>query len=472
MTGIGGDMFALFWSAEDGALRGLDASGRGGSLLDADRLLAEGNERMPGSGPQSVTVPGALSGWTALLDRYGTMTLAEALEPAITLAQEGFPVTPIIAEQWRGQVEKLALDAGAAATYLLDGSRGPEAGEWVRNQDLAASFRTVAREGPGALYGGDLGRRIVDGLAELGGFLTIEDMARHEATWVDPLSIDFRGYTVWELPPSGQGVAALQMLGILEPLELEGMGHNSSAYLHHLIEAKKLAYEDLATYVADPEWMTTSPESLLDPEYLAKKRSSIRPNIATERQDPIEAVQSSETIYLTVADRHGNMVSFINSIYGYFGSGVVIPGTGIMLQNRGGGFTLEEGHPNRAAPGKRPFHTIIPGFVTKGGQPYMSFGLMGGAMQPQGHTQLLLNMLVFDMDPQEAIDAARFRHLSGQRVALETPVGSAVREQLRALGHDVIDGSVAYGGAQVVVKLDRGWAGASDPRKDGHAAGH
>jgi gamma-glutamyltranspeptidase/glutathione hydrolase len=472
MTGVGGDMFALFWAADEERLRGLNASGRGGSLLDADMLLQEGLERMPGTGPRSVTVPGALSGWTALLERYGTLNLADALQPAIALAEEGFPVTPIIAEQWRDQVEKLARDPGATRTYLIDGTRGPEAGEWVRNPDLASSFRTIAREGPEALYGGSLGRTIVDGLADQGGYLTVEDMANHEATWVEPLSIDFRGYTVWELPPSGQGIAALQMLGMLAPLDLESMGHNSAEYLHHLIEAKKLAYEDLAKYVADPEWMTTAPEALLDPAYLAEKRAAIRPNAAAELPDPIEAVQASETIYLTVADRHGNMVSFINSIYGYFGSGIVIPGTGIMLQNRGGGFTLEEGHPNRAAAGKRPFHTIIPGFVTLEGRPFMSFGLMGGAMQPQGHAQLLINMLVFDMDPQEAIDAARFRHLSGRRVALEVPVGYAVRDRLEILGHEVIDGSVAYGGAQVVVKLERGWAGASDPRKDGHAAGH
>lgn len=472
MTSMGGDMFALFWSASEERLVGLDASGKAGSLIDADALVAAGHERMPGAGAEAITVPGAVSGWNALLDSYGTMTLAEALEPARRIAAEGFPVTPIIARQWAGQTDKLKRDPGASATYLINGERAPEAGEWMNNPGLAESYRRLQVGGPEALYGGALGEELATFVQSQGGFLTVEDFANHEPRWVEPLSVDFHGYTVWELPPSGQGIAALQMLKLLEPFDLVGMGHNSAEYLHHFVEAKKLAYEDLRKYVADPEWMTTSPEHLLSDEYLDERRALMNSKLATDREDPDPAVQHSETIYLSVADKDGNMVSFINSVFGYFGSGLVAPGTGVILQNRGAGFTLEEGHPNRAAPGKRPFHTIIPGFVTKAGEPYMAFGLMGGAMQPQGHAQMLTSLLLFDMDPQAAVDAGRFRHLSGGRVALEPSIPESIRAQLRDMGHDVIENQPDYGGAQLVMKLVRGWAAASDPRKDGHAAGH
>ncbi len=472
MTGMGGDMFAILWSADEQRLMGLDASGRAGSLISPEVLRERGFERMPGSGPEAITVPGALSGWAALLGRYGTLSLAEALAPAIRIAEEGFPVTPIIARQWRAQREKLSRDPGASATYLIDG-KGPAAGEWRTNRDLAATFRTVAVEGPGAFYGGELGRRVVDGLHELGGFLTLDDLKSHEARWVDPISADFRGYTVWELPPAGQGVAALQMLKLLEPLDLEGMGHNSAVYLHHLIETKKLAYADLRRYVADPDFMDVSAEALLDDGYINTRRALVDPERAAERPDAGRAITESETIYLSVADKDGNMVSFINSVFGYFGSGVVVPGTGLMLQNRGAGFTLEDGHPNQVAAGKRPFHTIIPGFVTKDGSPWMAFGLMGGSMQPQGHVQMLINIMVFGMDIQQSIDAARFRHMNAMRVALESPIGPEVRAALEAMGHELIDESgVAFGGAQGVIKLERGWAAGSDPRKDGMAVGH
>ena len=472
MTGIGGDMFAILWSARDQELVGLDASGRSGSLLTPETLRSKGHEDMPGSGAEAVTVPGAISGWAALLDRYGTMSLAEVLAPAIRMAEEGFPVTPIIAAQWRTQYEKLARDEGAKATFLYDGERGPEAGEWFRNPDLANSLRMLADQGPGAFYGGELGRTVVDGLANLGGYLTIDDLRDHEPVWVDPISVDFRGYRIWELPPAGQGVAALQMMKMLEPLDLEGMGHNSAAYLHHLIEAKKLAFADLSRYVADRDFMQVSVDRLLDEDYLAARGALIDPDRAVERVQPGAAVTDTETIYLSVADSDGNMISFINSIFDYFGSGVVIPGTGFILQNRGAGFTLEDGHPNQAGPGKRPFHTLIPGFVTKDGAPWMTFGLMGGSMQPQGHTQMLLNILVFGMDLQDAIDAPRFRHLSGYSVAIEDPIRDDVRAGLEALGHELtVQGPGSFGGAQAIIKLDRWWAAASDPRKDGMAVG-
>jgi gamma-glutamyltranspeptidase/glutathione hydrolase len=447
---------------------GLDASGLSGSLMTPEAM---GDGGVPYRGPGSITVPGALAGWAALLERHGTRDLASTLAPAIRIAGEGFPVTPVIARQWADLAELLERDPGAAATFL-PGGRPPGEGEWFRNPDLASSLRLVAEQGPEALYGGDLGRRIVDHLRARGGFLTLEDLVAEEVRWVEPISADFRGYTVWELPPAGQGVAALQMLELLEPLDLESMGHNSARYLHHLIEAKKLAFADLDRYLADPDHMDATVEQLLDPAYLAGRRALIDAERAAERVEPGELATASETIYLTVADRQGNMVSFINSTYEYFGSGLVVPGMGFALQNRGAGFTTEEGHPNRVAPRKRPFHTIIPGFVTREGRPYMSFGVMGGSMQPQGHVQFLLNHLVFGMDLQEAVDANRFRHLAGLRVAIEG-VGREVRDSLASLGHEMVDESdVAFGGAQAIVRLARGWAAASDPRKDGMAVGH
>jgi gamma-glutamyltranspeptidase / glutathione hydrolase len=471
MTGLGGDVFAIFWSARDRRLGGLDASGRAGSLATPDTLLALGLRNMPYRGARSVTVPGALSGWAALLEEHGRLSLAQALAPAVELAENGFPVTPIIASQWRGTVGVLREDPGGRATYLLDGDRAPEAGEWFRNPDLAETFRIIGREGPQALYGGALGARIVGALQDMGGFLTLEDLERHRSEWIEPIHADFRGYRVWELPPAGQGIAALQMLKILEPLDLEAMGHNSSEYLHHLIEAKKLAFADLARHVSDREHLEGDPMALLDDQYVAGRRALLAPNRAAVRVEPGRPFEGGETVYVAVGDQEGNMVSFINSVFEYFGSGVVVPGTGFVLQNRGAGFTLQEGHPNRVGPGKRPFHTLIPGFVTRDGEPLMAFGVMGGSMQPQGHVQLLLNHLVFGMDLQDAVDAPRFRHTSGTSVALESPISHEVRQALEAMGHDV-SATGTFGGAQVVMRLARGWAAASDPRKDGMAAGH
>ncbi|OGU03593.1 MAG: gamma-glutamyltransferase [Gemmatimonadetes bacterium RBG_16_66_8] len=476
MTGIGGDMFAMVWWARDGKLEGLNASGRSGSLLTREALLARGHRSMPGEGAEAVTVPGALSGWAALLERYGTLTLAQALEPAIRLAEQGFPVTPIIATDWQGQAARLRADEGARATFLLEGVRAPQAGEWFRNPDLARSFRQIAADGPAALYGGDLGRRLVEHLRGKGGFLTVQDLSNHALSWVEPMAAAFRGYRLWELPPNGQGIAALEMLRILEPYDLAGMGHNSAAYLHHLIEAKKLASADLARFVGDPEQMTVAPDALLSDGFVAARRAALDPARAADRVEAGAPVTSSETIYLAAADADGNMVSFINSVFDYFGSGVVVPGTGFALQNRGAGFTLAEGLPNTVGPGRLPFHTIIPAFVTRTvdgrEEPWLAFGVMGGAMQPQGHVQVLLNLLVFGMDLQHAIDAPRFRHLAGRRVAIEAPVGESVRQALAAMGHELADErQVSFGGAQAVMRLVRGWAAGSDPRKDGLAVG-
>lgn len=483
MTGMGGDLFAMVWSDKDKRLYGLNASGRSGSLMTRETLV-ERKRTSISQGIESVTVPGALSGWASLLQKYGTLSLAQALAPAIAIAENGFPVTPIIAGQWADEVALLRRDEGAKATLLIDGQRAPKAGEWFRNPDLARTYREVAANGPTYLYGGALGKRIAEYVQSKGGFLTPADFAAHTAEWVEPISVPFKGYRLWELPPNSQGVAALEMLRLLEPYDLKAMGHNSPAYLHHLIEAKKLAYADIEHYVGDAAFMKQPVDRFLSDEFITTRRALIDPKKAMERTDPGDARTASDTIYLAAADAQGNMVSFINSVFDYFGSGVVVPGTGVLLHDRGVGFTMEDGLANTVGPKKRPFHTIIPAFVTKttrntgvlrdasGDEPYMAFGVMGGAMQPQGHVQLLLNMLLFGMDPQQATDAARFRHMAGRRVALETPIGDNVRAALTALGHEIIDErNIAFGGAQLVMKLPRGWAAASDPRKDGHAAG-
>ena len=476
MTGIGGDMFAIVWLAKEQRLVAINASGRAGSLMTRETLLARNFRSGSQQGIMSVTVPGALAGWDKLLRTYGRRTLKQALAPAIEYARNGFPVSPIIAEQWANETSFLQKDSGAAATYL-PGGRAPKAGEWFHNPDYARTLQTIADSGIGTFYGGSIGKRMVARITALNGFVTLEDLRKNAPTWVTPISVPFAGHRVWELPPNNQGIAALEMLRILEPYDLKAMGHNSPAYLHHLIEAKKLAYADLDRFVGDADHLDMPAELMLSDEFIKERQSHMNPLRAQERVDPGPVRTKSETIYLSVADAEGNMVSFINSIYDYFGSGVVVPGTGFALHNRGASFTLTPNLPNTVAPGKRPFHTLIPGFVTTTvngrEQAYMSFGLMGGGVQAQGHVQFLLNHLVFGMDVQAAIDAPRFRHYDRQRVALEAPIGDGVRNALTAMGHMLIDQPpIAFGGAQAIIKLPRGYAGGSDPRKDGMAVGY
>ena len=476
MTGIGGDMFAIVWLAKEQKLVALNASGRAGSLMTRETLQARGFRPGSQQGVMSVTVPGALAGWDMLLRTHGRRTLAQVLQPAIAYARDGFPVSPIIAAQWANETSFLQRDSAAAATFL-PGGHAPKAGEWFRNPDLARTLQEIGDKGIGTFYGGALGQRIVARLSALGGFVTLDDLKRNTPTWVTPISVPFRGYRVWELPPNNQGIAALEMLRILEPYDLKSMGHNSAMYLHHLIEAKKLAYADLDRFVGDPEHLDMPAEQLLTDEFIAERRSHLNTARAEQRVDPGPLRTKSETVYLTTADADGNMVSFINSNYDYFGSGIVVPGTGFALHNRGAGFSLTPGLPNTVAPGKRPFHTLIPGFVTQTvngrEQAYMSFGLMGGGVQAQGHVQFLLNYFVFGMDLQAAIDAPRFRHYDGLRVALEAPVTDAVRATLTEMGHVLIEQPpIAFGGAQAIVRLPKGYAAASDPRKDGMAVGY
>lgn len=482
MTSIGGDMFAMVWIAKEHRLVALNASGRAGALATREELIRRGRMRMPSRGIEAVTVPGALAGWNALLEKYGTLTLAQALAPAIRYAEEGFPVTPVISDEWKSEEALLARDSATKATYMPNG-HPLERGEWFRNPDYARTLRELAKGGIGVLYGGPLGQRIVKRSQELGGFLTIEDFKANNPNWVTPISATFKGSRIWEMPPNNQGIGALEMLKILEPYDLKSMGHNSPVYLHHLIETKKLAYADLAQYVGDPDHLTMPVERMLSDEFIRERRSHLDAARAQPRIDPGPARTASETIYLATSDSAGNMVSFINSLYDHFGSGIVVPGTGFALHNRGAAFTMETGLPNTIAPGKRPFHTLIPGFITKPGvnpaadgstdTPYMSFGLMGGGMQAQGHAQLLINLLVFGMDIQQAIDAARFRHIDGLRVEVEAPITDSVRAALVAMGHVVSDGQrTQFGGAQAIIKLTRGYSAGSDPRKDGYAVGY
>jgi gamma-glutamyltranspeptidase / glutathione hydrolase len=481
MTGIGGDMFAIVWSAKDKKLYALNASGRAGSLMTREELIKRQRTRGPARGPEAVTVPGALAGWQALLNRFGTMKLAQVLEPAIGYAENGFPVTPVIAQDWmEGSI--VQRDSGARVTFLVDG-KYPKAGDWFRNPDYARTLRDIQRDGPDLLYKGALGERIVNHLRTRGGFLTMDDLRKNEPTWVTPISTKFAGYRVWEMPPNNIGIAALEILRIVDAYDLKAMGQNSVEYLHHMIEAKKLAYSDLTRYVGDADHLAVQPSYLLSDAFIGERRSHIDPKKASPETPPGPERMGNETIYLTVADKDGNMVSFINSLYDEWGSGVVVPGTGFALHDRGLGFTLEPGLANTVAPGKRPQHTLIPGFVTRpgpssnpdgtGDEPYMSFGLMGGAMQAQGHAQFLINHLRFGMDVQQAMDAGRFRHQNGLNVIVEPAIGDSVLAGLRALGHEVRLGAAGlFGGSQAIIRLGKGWVAGSDSRKDGHAAGY
>ncbi len=477
MTGIGGDVFAIVWLADEERLVGLNSSGRSGSLMTREILIERGHQSVPSTGPESVTVPGALSGWAELLKIHGTISLRAALRPAIAIARSGFPVSPRIARFWKEREEDLKQDEVTRATFLLKGGKAPAAGEWFANPDYAETLESIAAKGPEVFYKGELADRIVSRLRELGGFLTREDLAAQSPLWVSPISVAYKGHRLFELPPNGQGIAALEMLKILESIDLKSMGHNSAEYLHHLIEAKKLAYADLKQFVGDPEHMTIDAADLLTTEFIESRRNQITSR-AIPRPEPGRPLTESETTYLTVSDRHGNMVSFINSVSATFGSRVVVPGMGFVLQNRGAGFTLEEGQANTVGPRKRPFHTIIPAFVTRVGaggseEPWLSFGVMGGSMQPQGHVQVLLNLVEFEMDLQEAVDAARFRHLENLQVALEPVFGEAIRAELSSRGHEIVSSEgVFFGGGQLVERLKKGWAGASDPRMDGGASGY
>ena len=480
MTGIGGDMFALIWSAKESRLIGLNASGRSGAGMTRDVLLDRGEKAVPTYGAESITVPGALSGWAKLLEHYGTITLAQALGPAIQLAEEGFPVSPIIAQQWADETERLQKDEGARATFLIDGVRAPKAGEWFKNPDLARTFRAIAAGGPDVLYGGELGQVIVNRVQALGGFLTLDDLMGQTSQ----LGRADLG-AVQELPrmgaaaqqPGRRGAGDVADSRALRPRRVgtqfgavsppADRGQEARLRRSRPVRGRSRGDEDpgFPALLRQASSLNAGPSSNL-------KRA---PSNARSRG---AAMPHSETIYLTVADAQGNMVSFINSLYDAFGSGVVVPGTGFALQNRGSGFTIEPGLPNTVAPSKLPFHTLIPGFVTRstpqGEEAWMSFGVMGGSMQPQGHVQVLLNLLVFGMNVQDAIDAPRFRHLSGLQGGArssDSPIRCVRSSQ--AMGHQVVEPGtgISRRGTDHHSRWHKGWEAGSDHRKDGQAAG-
>jgi gamma-glutamyltranspeptidase/glutathione hydrolase len=478
MTGIGGDMFALvYWSKTD-RIEGLNASGRSPRALTREYFANRGITEMPVDGHETVTVPGAFDGWVTLLERYGTMPLADLLEPAIAYADNGFPVMEKVADDWAPEVGRLLRSPAAADTYLIDG-RAARPGEVFHQKKLAQTFRTLAGGGRDAFYRGPIGRAIVDYCQRNGGFLTMEDLAAHQSEWVEPISTSYRGYTVFEIPPNGQGLTALLTLNILEGIDLQAMRSEPDRYYHTLIEATKVAFADRNRYIADPAFAEIPVETLLSKDYAAGRRLLLDRDRATDPPAYGDVRVGTDTTYLTVIDKDRNAVSFINSIFYPFGSGIVAGDTGILLQNRGGGFSLDPDHPNRLEPGKRPFHTIIPAMVFKEGRLLMSFGVMGGDVQPQGHVQVLVNLIDRGLNLQEAIDAPRVRYISGRGVMMEDELTAPVIERLIARGHERVlpEGrthrGLMGGGQAIMIDHETGaLLGASDFRKDGLALGY
>ena len=481
--GLGGDLFAIVWDAKTQKLYGLNGSGRAPYAATIGLFRDRQLPAIPTAGPLSWSVPGCVDAWEQLRARFGTKPLADLLAPAIGLAEDGFGVTEIIAAAWAEAAPDLARIPTSAACYLPSGSP-PKVGDVFRNPGLARSLRRVAEGGSGAFYRGAIADGIVAYSRSAGGLFAPRDFADHVSTWVEPVATNYRGYDVWELPPNGQGIAALQMLNLLEPFDLKKMGPLSGAALHLMVEAKKLAYEDRAKYYADPDFVRVPVARLISKDYARSRAPAIALNATNNRPmagDPGEA----DTIYLTVVDRDRNAVSLIQSNFSGFGSYHVPGDLGFALQNRGCLFALDEKHANRLEPHKRPFQTIIPGFVTKDGRPWLSFGLMGGDMQAQGHAQVICNLIDFGMDVQQAGDLARFRHFGsseptgvpaagGGSLALETDISPAARAALVARGHRLTTAPGSFGGYQAIrIDLDRGvLIGGSDPRKDGCALGY
>jgi len=483
-AGMGGDVLVLAWSAKERRLIALNGIGRAPSGLTPAAYAARGFQTVPATGIWSATVPGAVDAWDALLKRYGTMTFKQLLEPAAVLAEDGVPISERWRHDWDDGVDRLKADPDSAKTYLVDG-QPPALYSVFRNPDLAKAFRVLETGGRDALYTGEIARAIVAKSAALGAPITIQDLASTHAEWVQPISTTYRGYDVYELPPSTQGFAVLEMLNIAEAcapklgVDLKVLGQTSPAYWHFLIEAKKLAYADLYRFNGDPGFTHVPVDRLISKAYAATKCGQIDMTQASAPDPTTKAVGG--TVYVSVADRYGNMVSFIYSVYDTFGSGVTVPGYGFVLNDRAALFSLDPKSPNIVAPGKRPFHTLIPGFLTKDGQPVMAFGLMGGSMQAQGHFQVLVDMLDLGANPQAASDAARFNHDQQQNVVyMESELFKAAGPSLRALGHHVEQGGADDMGGYQSVTVEPGgsvrtgfvYRGASDHRKDGQAVGY
>ena len=482
-NGIGGDLFAIIWIEKDKKLYGLNASGRSPKNLTLDYFKNNNFSEIPAYGPLPVSVPGCVDGWFEMHDKFGSIAMHEILSPAIEYADNGFPVTELVSYYMQKASLNFDKYPNFKETYYINGST-PKKGQIFQNKDLANTLRIIAKKGRKGFYEGEIAKVMSDFIIEQGGFLSYNDLKNHKSEWIDPVSTNYRGFDVWELPPNGQGIAALQILNLLEAYDIKSMGFGSAEYIHHFTEAKKIAFADRAKYYADMDFNKIPVDYLISKEYSELRRTEINSNKAALKVSAGE-IENGDTIYLTTSDKDGNMVSLIQSNYRGMGSGMVPPGLGFMLQDRGELFSLEDGHFNVYEPEKRPFHTIIPAFITKDNKPYVSFGLMGGAMQPQGHAQIVINLIDFGMNLQEAGDAPRMRHLSNQQptggnmlnggeLSLESGFDYKEIRQLIELGHKVIFDLGSFGGYQAIMYDDKMgvYFGASESRKDGSAMGY
>jgi gamma-glutamyltranspeptidase/glutathione hydrolase len=478
MTGVGGDAFMMIYSSKTKKLEGLNASGRAPRALNLEYFTSRRITQMPTTGMEPVTVPGAFDGWVTLLDTHGTMTLADLLAPAIDYAENGFPVMEKTSADWEPEIPRLKLTEPAASTYVVDGG-APRPGAMFAQKNLARTFRTLARGGRDAFYRGEIARTIVDYCQKHGGFLSMEDFASQKSEWVEPISTTYRGHTLYELPPNGQGLTALLLLNILDGVDLASLRTQPGLYYHTLIEATKIAFADRNRYIADPAFAKVPVKELLSKDYAARRRALIDPRKAIDPPSYGDIRVGQDTTYFTVVDKDRNAVSFINSIFLPFGSAIVAGETGIVLQNRGAGFSLEPNHPNRIEGGKRPFHTLIPAMVFKDGHLLMSYGVMGGDVQAQGHVQVLVNLIDRGLNLQQAIDAPRVRYISGRGVMMEEELTAPVISDLVQRGHErVLPGpglthrGLMGGGQAIRIDQQNGTLlGASESRKDGLALG-
>ena len=480
-NGIGGDLFAIVWDAKTKKLHGLNASGPAPKNLSIEYFIENGLNKIPPYGPLPVTVPGAVDGWVKLHEKFGKLEFKSLFEPTIEYAKKGFPVTELIAYYLDRSKERFEDYPNFKEVWMKDGKM-PAKGEIFKNPQLAKTLEIIAEKGRDGFYEGHVAKTMADFIQSQGGFLTYEDLSSFQSEWTPPVSSNYRGYDVWELPPNGQGIAALQILNILENYDIQKMGLFSSEYIHLFTEAKKLAFADRAKYYADPNFSNIPVNQLISKSYAKERLKLINPKKAS-KSDQAGVLESGDTIYLTVADQYGNMISLIQSNYRGMGSGMVPPGLGFMLQDRGELFSLDKNHKNALEGGKRPFHTIIPAFVTKDGKPFMSFGVMGGATQPQAHAQIIVNMIDFGLNLQEAGDAPRIVHSgssqptdevmkNGGTLSLETGFGKEIEKDLSSMGHTIKYQKGIFGGYQAIMFKDGVYYGASETRKDGQAAGY
>ena len=478
--GIGGDLFAIVWDAKTKKLYGLNSSGPAPKDMNIDFIKNQGLDKIPAYGPLPVTVPGAVAGWVALHKKFGSADFNGIFNNAISYAENGFPVSEFVAYYLEGSANRFKNYPNFSNVWMKNG-RTPDKGEIFTNKELATTYKKIASSYGQDFYSGDIAKSIADFIQSQGGLLTIKDLANFEPEWIEPVSSNYRGYDIWELPPNGQGIAALQILNILENFNISSMELDSAEYIHLFTEAKKLAYEDRAKYYADPNFSDVPTSELISKNYASIRTKLINKNKAATRFDA--GLEDGDTIYLTVADKFGNMVSLIQSNYRGMGSGMVPKDLGFMLQDRGEMFSLNPNHKNSLVGGKRPFHTIIPAFITKDDMPFISFGLMGGAMQPQGHAQVVINLIDFNMNLQEAGDAPRIRHvgssqptgeimLDGGYISLESGFSDQTRQELLNKGHKLKYDKGGFGGYQAIMLKDGVYYGASESRKDGQASGY